>query len=173
MKAFLAIYASVVCSTILPHAYAAEPTPTPIQEWSGGFFATFAHDGPSIRLWSIEQNRSHLTGTFTFENISGPRAKANDVTFQGVRRAEDHLWPVVYYEVRRDRAASWERLGQSSVEGQAEPVTIKADSAPVDLYVTLDIFKPLIGKYAEGRVVLDSTNTSQFDLSDLAPKGGQ
>jgi len=171
VKALLAI--SALFSISLLCVRAAEPTPTKIQEWSGGFFATYAHDGPGIRLWAIEQDRSHLTGTFSFENISGPRAQATDVTFQGVRRTEDHLWPVVYYEVRRDRAAPWEPLGQSSVEGQPRAVTIKADSAPVDLYVTLDMFKPLIGKYAEGRIVLDSAHTSQFDLKDLAPGGGQ
>jgi hypothetical protein len=151
---------------------AAEATPTPVQEWSGGFFATYAHDGPGIRLFAIRQDRSHLTGTFSFENMSGSRAQAKDFTFQSVHR-EDQLWPVVYYEVRRDRAAPWERIGQSSPEGKPQAVTIKADSAPVDLYVTLDMFKPLIEKYVEGRIVLDSAHTSQFDLKDLAPGGGQ
>jgi hypothetical protein len=163
-----AVRAALFCIAVLS-ARAAEPTP--VQEWSGGTFATFAHDGPTIRLWYMVQDKRHLVGRFTFENVSGSRAKATDATVEGVDREEDQFWPVVRCEVQRARGAPWEAIGESSVEGSRKRLAIKADSPPVELRVTLDIFKPFIGKYESGRIVLTSGDTSQFELKELTPSG--
>ena len=115
------------------------------------------------------QDKRHLVGRFTFENISGSRAQAKDVAVEGVDREEGQFWPVVRCEVRRARGSPWEPIGESSAEGSRRRLAIKADSAPVELRITLDIFKPLIEKYESGRIVLSSGDTSQFELKELTP----
>ena len=166
------VRAALFCVAVLS-ARAAEPTPMP--EWSGGTFATFAHDGPSIWLSFIHQDKWHLVGRFTFENVSGSRAQAKDVTVEGVEGEEGEegqFWPLVRCEARRAPDAPWEPIGGSSADGPRQRLEIKAGSPAVELRVTLDIFKPLIGKYESGRIVLSSGDTSQFELKDLAPGDG-
>src|SRR4051812_41726734 len=92
------VTAALFCVAVLS-TRAAEPTP--VQEWSGGTFATFAHDGPIIWFRFIRQDRWHLVGRFTFENITGSRARAKDAVVEGVERTEGQFWPVVRCEARQ------------------------------------------------------------------------
>jgi hypothetical protein len=161
------VSAALFCVAVLS-ARAAETTPAP--EWSGGTFATFAHDGPSIWLSFIRQDKRHLIGRFTFENISGSRAQAKDATIEGINGEEGQFWPVIRCEARRAPDTPWESIGESSMDGPRKRLEIKADSPAVELRVTLDIFKPLIGKYYSGRIVLSSGDTSQFELQELTPR---
>jgi hypothetical protein len=144
----------------------------PHRPWSGGITYTFAHDGPSIVLGELRQDEQHLTGIFLFENISGPRQHAKDVMLDGVETSDGHFWPRVRCEVRR-RANSpqdpWESIGIASIAGKQTKLRVKAESPVVRLWVRLDIFQPLIGKYLAARIVLNCGEPGDFSMSDIAP----
>jgi hypothetical protein len=139
------------------------------QPWSGGFSYTYSHDGPNIILGFIRQDEAHLSGEFTFENVSGSRDKAKDVLLQGGKTSDGRFWPQVRYEARRDADAPWEPLGHSPAIGRSAKRTIKAEGKPVQLTVRLDVFQPLIRTHKMGRIVFSSGDTSQFELKDFAP----
>ena len=156
---------SVLCSALLLSASAAEPP----RVWSRGFHATYAHDGPSIGLDYLNQSDSDLVGTFSFENISGKRAKARTVVVDGVETAPKTFWPKVRYEARKAPDQPWQPIGESSVVGRPKKLTIKSGAIYTDLWVSLGIFKPIVGRYESGRIILSSGQSSEFQLQSLAP----
>lgn len=143
----------------------------PHQPWSRGIHYTFAHDGPSIILRQLRQDEQHLTGTFLFENISGPRQQAKGVILDGVETSDGRFWPRVRCEVQR-RANHpqdpWELVGTSSMPGKHTKLRVAAESPVVELWVRLDIFQPLLGKYLAGRIVLNCGERGEFSMSDIA-----
>lgn len=158
-------FLSVVSSALLLSASAAEPP----RVWSRGFHATYAHDGPSIGLDYLNQGHSDLVGTFSFESISGKRARARTVGLDGVQTASKVFWPKVRYEARQAPDVPWEQIGESSVVGRPKKLTIKSGAIYTDLWVSLGVFKPLVGTYESGRVIFSSGQSSEFQLKSLAP----
>jgi len=138
--------------------------------FSGAFMYTFAHNGPSIMLGFVSGGVFHLSGIFTFENVSGDRERAKDVILRGVRRP-GAFWAQADCEVRRDEKSAWEPIGKSAVFGWPAKLVVKAEAKAIDLSVRLDLFEPFIGRYEFGRIILTSGDTSEFFLDDLTPKG--
>ena len=141
----------------------------PPQVWSRGFTWMSAHDGPGIGLYYLNQDDSDFYGTFSFDNVSGERNVAHKVRIDGTQDRYRHFWPRVRYEARRDDKAPWESLGESSPRGRSKSLVVRPRQSNVDLWVILNIFKPLIGKYESGRIVLSSGERSEFQLKYLAP----
>jgi hypothetical protein len=155
---------ALVHAVLLPLLHAESP-----RIWSRGFNWTAAHDRPGIGLYYLNQDDSDFYGAFSCENTSGKRETAQKIVIEGVESEHGLFWPSVRYEARKDVTAPWESLGKSSAPGRPKKLTIEAEATDVDLWVSLQIFKPLIGKYESGRIVLNDGHTSEFQLKHLAP----
>ena len=140
--------------------------------WSRGFSSEPANSVDRARefvLFSIDQDELHLIGTWSYTNGTVGSKTPPRVVIEGTKTADGIFWPEVRLEVRKTRNAKWKRIATSRNEGQRASMIIEPNAINFDLTVNLDAFKPMLGKYESGRIVLNTGRTSEFELKDLLP----
>lgn len=140
--------------------------------WSKGIF--YHPEGGFGRadrfsLTMIQQEGLHLTGQGAY-GYYAPQKKEGPVTIEGTKTAGGVFWPDVSAEVKNRQTGQWETISKSmNVPGYRASITVKPGEYNPDLFVSLDVFQPLIGKYDLGRVALSTGDAAVFELKDLLP----
>jgi len=122
-------------------------------------------------LYYIDQDRFHLTGKWWYENGAVGDETPSRVVIQGKRTPDGVFWPDVTLQVKNELAERWETVAKPSSRGRRATIIIEPNSRNFDLTVNLDAFKPFIGKYKLGRLVLKTGETPEFELKYLLPPG--
>lgn len=126
-------------------------------------------DRPTLILLTVDQRDNELIGSYVFNNYYSKKDKAGDVTVEGVRDTNGLFWPCVQLQAKKHNAVDWEGIGASNTPGPRSKILIRKNATSIGLHVRLDLFKPLIGKYEFGRIILSSGQLSEFELKDLSP----
>jgi hypothetical protein len=92
------------------------------------------------------------------------------VALRGRRDSDGNLWPVVSCDVATTGKTTWRTISKSHVPVDSKVVNISSDNQ-AQLYVDMESFRPFIGDFRWGRVVLESGDTAIFALEDLLPPG--
>ena len=130
--------------------------------WSRSSFVVSRHDKDSLfYLRTIRQDGLHLTGICTYSQ--DPSAKQT-VVIQGTDAKDGGFWPDVTSQVQNDSTGEWKTVATPFNHGHRATVTVKPGEANQDLFVSLDIFLPLIGKHKLGRILLGTGDSTVFEL---------
>ena len=134
------------------------------QTW---FAARFDRFGPDDRfsLRAVTQRGLHLTGQCMYFQLEGQNPRIAVIDGTDARRCG--FWPDVAAEVLDERTSTWVRLSDFFDYGHRKSVRIAPGTSSEDLFVSLDIFVPSIGKHRLGRLVLRSGETAVFELGKL------
>ena len=108
---------------------------------------------------------NHVEGLFGYFDLKG----APSIAVDGTETADGRFWPYMVAQVAHDYRGVWMVLGESSTEGKSSTLTIQPQDSKTMLYVDLDIFRPMVGKFRYGRVVLRSGISAAFELKDILP----
>lgn len=143
--------------------------------WSRG---TFAHpvEGISkdqrLSLWLVTQD-SRLIGRFVyFQPAVEGRSRTAEIP--GVKAPDGTFWPDVTLQVLNENTAAWKTIGASRIEGVAAVVRVSASESDFGLRILFDPYKPFIGKFKLGRIILKTGVTATFALENLEePKRSQ
>jgi hypothetical protein len=123
--------------------------------------------GPSDRfsLRAVTQYGLHLTGQCAYFQLEGqsPRVAVID----GTDGKGCGFWPDVAAEVLDERTGTWVQLSNFFDYGHRQSVRVEPGDANADLFVSLDIFIPTIGKHRLGRLVLRTGEAAVFELEKL------
>ena len=120
-------------------------------------------------LYGIDQGDRHLVGTWSYTNGAVGNKTPPRVVIEGTRTTDGVFWPDVKLEARKGRTGKWKQVPNPAIEGELATVIIEPNAINFDLTVNLDAFKPLMGTYESGRIVLKTGRTLQFELKDLVP----
>jgi hypothetical protein len=157
----------VVASYLSSTAQANEP-----ELWSRGFSSEPANSrdrASEFVLYDLSQEELNLIGRWSLTNGAANGKTPPRVIVPGQTTSDGIFWPDVTLQVRKKRTGKWKTIAKSQDNGQRTTVTIDPNATNFDLAVKLDAFKPLIGKYESGRIVLKGGRTSVFELKDLLP----
>jgi len=120
-------------------------------------------------LYYINQDESSLTGTWWYENGAVGDETLSPITIKGTKTADGVFWPDVTLQVKNEVTGSWKTLPKPVSVGTRATLTIEPNSRNFDLRVNLDLFKPLIHTHKVGRIILESGQSSEFELKYLVP----
>lgn len=131
--------------------------PADKQDPAGRFFLMFA-----------KQEKLHLIGGCNYENYVVSNQAPRRVTIEGAKIADAIFWPDVALQVSND-GGEWQTIGQAVNDGQPDTIMIEPKGVAYSLLVNLDAFKPMIGKYKFGRLLLKTGEAADFRLDALLP----
>jgi hypothetical protein len=128
-------------------------------------------DDPGIRvaLGNVDAIGSTLIGRLTYDNHTIHNQAPMAVVIKGHKNWQGQFLPDARLEVA-DEARKWRTIGKSRSLVFRNQVTISPGERNFDLIVNLNPFKPMLGKYKWGRIVLSTGDAASFSLSDLALK---
>jgi hypothetical protein len=143
--------------------------------WSRGITADAAKTASyEFSLYAINQDTLHLDGVWLYA-VYAPRGRPAEVIapFRATKDKIGIVWPHVELQVQDNVTEKWILVRKSSTSGKNISVTVKPGSDQ-DLFVELDAFKPFLGRFRIGKIVLSNGQESQFELKYLLPprKGG-
>lgn len=87
----------------------------------------------------------------------------------GVQTSDGKFWPNVVAQVADDYDGVWITIGKCSSAGKPITLSLERDDVKAELYVDLRIFRPMVGKFRYGRLVLINGNVAAFELYKLLP----
>jgi hypothetical protein len=93
----------------------------------------------------------------------------NTVTLHGKKADDGKFHPVVVYEVGVEDETKWKKLGSNSEGPGSDTVTVSPDNQMVRVTIDMEPFRPWIGTYRYGRVVLENGDAAIIALEDLLP----
>jgi hypothetical protein len=126
--------------------------------------ATSPHVG-AFRMKTVAEEDGRLIGSATYHEVGHDVA----VKIEGVEMLDGRFWPNAIVEAANDWNGPWKRLDQVKVSGRAVTFTFRFAEANPILYITLDPFRPVIGKMRYGRIVLPNGYDTLFELSEILP----
>lgn len=130
----------------------------------GGTMADYP--GVPLVLLLTSSVSDHLTASCGYRYLD----RIGPVELHGKFNSDGVFRPMVKYEVAI-AANKWRSVGQSAKP--SDSVAIKIDSAAPQamLEIDMDPFRPMIGKFRWGKVVLENGESTTFSLDDLLPTG--
>lgn len=166
VRALVAIIAVVLAFALSIGVRADSP-----KVWARGF--TWAESKgtatASLSLYYLDQNESHLVGVLSYENRGSVEKVARPTVIAGVVAPDGLFYPNISLAVRREMDSEWENVESAPIKGRHTKVKVDAGKTNWKLSVILDPFKSLIGKYKFGKLVLNTGETSEFQLKYLLP----
>lgn len=138
--------------------------------WSRAFMGT-PGSGPFrplnvVILEAVAGN--HLMATCSFANYSDESDSPPPVTIQGVKK-DGKFYPHVFVKVTNEINGEWKTIGELGLRGQKASRRIAAKTVDDSLTIQLDVFRPLIGTFVYGSVVIPTGEAAVFELNDLLP----
>jgi hypothetical protein len=110
-----------------------------------------------------------LIGTCFYTNYREKGQFSRLVIIEGTRMRNGTFWPIVSLQVANDLTGHWRTIGRSSSREKVARLAIQSNGTTEPLYVDLDAFRPMMGKFKYGRVALKSGEEAIFKLEDLLP----
>lgn len=105
----------------------------------------------------------HVEGICGYFNVEG------STIIEGMESSDGRFWPQVTAQVANDPEGVWKVVGASKNAGAPTKLNVGPRDSDARLYVDLDLFRPQIGQYRYGRMVLASGISATFELKDLLP----
>jgi hypothetical protein len=128
------------------------------------FLAPPKEDGPgtNLILMSVDGENGHVTGYFAHVSANSPTKK------EEVKACDAPVSLVATLQVAEDYHDEWKTIGQSSRRGEGVEMNTPPPTTP-SVVIELERFRPLIGNYRYGKVVLPSGDSAIIQLFDLLP----
>lgn len=82
---------------------------------------------------------------------------------------EPEFWPSVTAQVAVAYNREWTNIPAPSLPGEPGTLSIAPKTVAADLYVNLNKFRPFVGKFRYGRLLLPSGKGAIFELRELLP----
>ena len=117
----------------------------------------------------VSQDKFQLVGICVYENPVVKGHLARPALIEGVKTADGAFWPDVKPQVANELSGKWESIRQASKGGSKTKLKIDPGGRNETLLVALDVFKPMIGKYRFGKLILRTGETAVFQLDLLSP----
>jgi hypothetical protein len=134
-----------------------------IESMGGGSIPTpFAK--PPLGLAGISEFDGNLTG----ECVYSPADGNTSTSVAGTRAADGKLWLTALAQVGSDYRGAWMTVGKCSGPGKAAQITLSTNDE-ANWLVNFNAFRPWVGKYRYGRVVLDNGLSAAFELKYILP----
>jgi hypothetical protein len=136
--------------------------------WERGWFTAPAKGYTSENRFSVRavrQDGLHLTGICTYFQLE--KQTPVIAVIEGTDAQEEGFWPDVTTEVRIEQTGKWQTLSEPFNHGHRKVIGIKPGEYQQELFVTLDVLFPFVGKQKLGRLVLRSGETAMIDLDKL------
>lgn len=114
---------------------------------------------------SIKQEGLHLTGRCRYAQLEGQTPEIASI--EGTDTGDGGFWPDVTTQVKDEKTGKWETVSEPFIHGHRKTITIKPGELRQDLFVTLDVLFPFVGKQKLGRVVLKTGEAAMFELHML------
>jgi hypothetical protein len=108
----------------------------------------------------------HLYACFGYRYVD----RIGPVELHGKVGSDGLFQPVVRYEVAVG-PNKWRTLSQSSRTSDPTAIRIDSVASHAMLEIDMDPFRPMIGKYRLGRIVLENGESVTFSLDNLLPTG--
>lgn len=121
--------------------------------------------GSPFVLARVSGVSNHVEGLFGYFDSK----TTSSIVVEGTKTADGKFWPYVVGQVAHDYRGVWMVLGQSSRQGESSKLTIQPKDSEAMLHVDLDQFRPMVGRFKYGRVVLESGISAAFELKDILP----
>jgi hypothetical protein len=90
-------------------------------------------------------------------------------SINGTQTPDGHFWPYVIAQIATDYNGVWKTIGRPPNVGKQATVSIPPKDVDAKLYIDLEIFRPFIGKFRYGRVILEIGKAAPFELHNLLP----
>jgi len=94
------------------------------------------------------------------------------IRIEGTQTTDGTFWPQVIGQVADDYKGFWKTIGEPPNIGKKFTFLVQPGEVTGQLVVDVEIFRPLIGKFRYGRVVLKSGETAPFEMKNLLPHEG-
>jgi hypothetical protein len=111
---------------------------------------------------------NHVHGLFNYFNL-----KPGRIEIEGTKARNGDFYPFVVGQVAHSLDNGWQTIGSSRSFGKTAVLTVEGKGVSKALMVDMDMFRPMIGKFRYGRLVLRSGETAVFELKDLLPPDSQ
>jgi hypothetical protein len=90
-------------------------------------------------------------------------------SIEGRQTPDGLFWPYVIAQVASDYEGIWKTIGEPPSLGRPITLSIKSGDVNTQLVVDLEVFRPMIGKFRYGRIVLKNGKVAEFELKYLLP----
>ncbi len=112
---------------------------------------------------------NHLVATCSYANYSDGKTSPPLVTVRGVTTKDGKFCPRVSAKITNDVNGEWKTIGELGTLGKPLSRRIAANTVDDSFTISLDVFRPFIGKFVYGSLVLKSGQAAVFELKDLLP----
>lgn len=124
-------------------------------------------EGNPLKVQMIENDQYVLSAICTLQYTVG----TNPVVLHGQYK-DGTFRPAVTYEVATMDKSEWRTVADTSNEANADTAIISPDNPGIRLSVSLQPFRPTIGVYRYGRLVLENGAAAILAIEDLLPTRG-
>ena len=83
--------------------------------------------------------------------------------------AEPNFWPSVTAQVAVDYKNEWTSIADPPLPGEPGSLSIAPGAVTTGLYVNLNSFRPFVGEFRYGRLLLPNGKAAIFELRELLP----
>jgi hypothetical protein len=88
---------------------------------------------------------------------------------EGTQTPDGAFWPLVIGQVANEHTGEWKTIGQLPSAGRPATLSVQPRDINVRLLADLEVFRPMIGRYRYGRIVLRNGKAAPFELKNLLP----
>jgi hypothetical protein len=114
---------------------------------------------------AIDSMGEDLRAVCAYVDVAGTSA----TSIEGTQTSDGDFWPYVTAQVADDYQGLWRIIGQPHTVGKPTTLLIQSKDVNARLIVDLETFRPLIGKFRYGRIVLRNGKAAMFELKNLLP----
>jgi hypothetical protein len=112
---------------------------------------------------------SEFDGNLTGVCVYLPADSKTSASVGGTRAADGKLWLTAIAQVASDYRGVWMTVGKCPGPGEDARITLSTDDREANWLVNLNAFRPWVGKYRYGRLVLDNGLSAAFELKHILP----
>jgi hypothetical protein len=135
-----------------------------VESIGGGAIPT-PYAKPPLVVAGISESETGLVADCRFLPIDGKTS----VTVVGTKAVDGKLWLTAVAQVASDYRGVWMTVGKSTGPGEVAEIRLSTDNIEANWLVDFNVFRPWVGKYRYGRVVLHNGMSAAFELKELLP----
>ncbi len=134
------------------------------REINGGMKSAMDFSYQPFVLMVVGGQDDNIHGLCTFYNY-----ERVPFVIKGMKKADGEFYPYVTMQVANEAARGWKTIGRFLNGTRTVTITVEPKGVSKTLMVDLDAFRPLIGRFRYGRIVLKTGESSEFELKNLSP----
>jgi hypothetical protein len=123
-----------------------------------------------LQIVGIEcEDGTHVVGEFVYIYRKEGDANTPPLTINGSRKPDGTFWPKVAAYTSNEINSQWTTIGEPLTPGESISLVVTSKEEKQQFYVDLDVFRPMIGKMKYGKVILETGDSTIFEIEDLSP----